>query len=106
MCGCPGHGGQVWHALGAGSEASGPNNLGAGSEASGPNKLGAGSEASGPSIPGAGSEASGSFDHEPGSIPSRGAQTAVCSPSEPRSSTQRRDRGRDAGRLRARRGVR
>ncbi len=34
--------------LGAGSEASGPDDLGAGSEASGPDDLGAGSEASGP----------------------------------------------------------
>ncbi|MFW0790506.1 riboflavin synthase [Gordonia sp. CPCC 205333] len=46
-------------AVGAGSEASGPNVVGAGSEASGPNVVGAGSEASGPNVAGAGSEASG-----------------------------------------------
>ncbi len=45
--------------LGAGSEASGPDDLGAGGEASGPDDLGAGGEASGPDDLGAGGEASG-----------------------------------------------
>ena len=66
-------------AIGAGSEASGPNVTGAGSEASGPNVTGAGSEASGPNVTGSGETGGGSDWFEISLIPTTLSETTLGS---------------------------